>query len=347
MGRSWCQSPGPSLWGLGRSQDLWGGLVLLVLILALQACRPQYPAAVQPELPLPERPDLVVEAERAAQFIGHAGVSFVDARASHRYLRGHVPGAVHVDWRDFVSSQRKHPDGRLAVDSTYLGGVLGGLGVSGDDWVIVLGDPLNGWGEDGRIAWTLMSLGVDRLSLVNGGFPAWEASGLPVQRGRIRRPPVPWRASLRDDYVARKRDVIDIVDRGGAWDYVLVDVRSSGEFRGAFDAPRHGVLRPGHIPTSVNLPWRELLAEDGRFLPREKLEGLLIPRGVRPDAQIVTYCTGGVRSAHTWFVLHWLGYPSVRSYAGSLWEWSMDRGLPVEKGGHRPRQPGPPWPTTQ
>jgi len=299
---------------------------------------------VSPQLAVPDAPDLIVEPERAAQFIGHEGVSFVDARASRLYLRGHAPGAVQLDWQDFVDQGHKRLNGRLDADVDYLADVLGRLGVSGDDWVVVFGDPLNGWGEDGRIAWTLLSLGVRRLSVVNGGFPAWRAAGLPVWRLRTRRPPVQWAAALRDDFVARKNDVIDIVDRHGAWDHVLVDVRSSEEFRGIPEAARHGLVRAGHIPTAINLPWRELMGEDGRFLPRADLENVLIPRGIRPDAHVVTYCTGGVRSAHTWFVLHWLGYPSVRSYAGSLWEWSMDRRMPVEKGGHRPRQPGPPWP---
>jgi thiosulfate/3-mercaptopyruvate sulfurtransferase len=122
-------------------------------------------------------------------------------------------------------------------------------------------------------------------------------------------------------------------------------VREPEEYRGVGDGPMGwSAARGGHIPSAVNLPWRSLLDAEGRVKPREELGKILIPLGIRPDAEIVVYCSGGVRAGHTWFVLHWLGYPSVRNYAGSWWEWALDRSLPTESGGARERPQGPAFP---
>jgi thiosulfate/3-mercaptopyruvate sulfurtransferase len=139
-------------------------------------------------------------------------------------------------------------------------------------------------------------------------------------------------------------DVREWVDDYRTWNRVLVDTRGLDEYQGLPGAPTYGASRVGHIPSAVNLTWNELLADDGMLLPRDELERILIGRGVRPDAAIITYCTGGVRSAHTWYVLESLGYPSVRNYSGSWWEWSLDRRNPVRPGSGMRPVAAPPWP---
>jgi len=60
------------------------------------------------------------------------------------------------------------------------------------------------------------------------------------------------------------------------------------------------------------------------------LVALLDGLGVAPESEVAVYSTGGVRSGHVFFVLQLLGYPKVRNYDGSMWEWAADRSLPVE-----------------
>jgi len=199
-------------------------------------------------------------------------------------------------------------------------------------------------GEDGRIAWVLLWLGQEKLSVLDGGYPAWKASGEEVQKGVLEKPPESFEASVRPELLATKEDVVDMAGRVGEWQAVLLDSRGADEFRGSPEAPSHGAARRGHIPSAVNVEWKQLVDGQGLVRGLGELESLLIPAGVRPDADIITYCTGGVRSAHTWYVLYSLGYPSVKNYSGSWWEWSLDRRLPIEIGGKRSRPEAPPWP---
>lgn len=287
----------------------------------------------------------MIDPEEAALYVGHPDVSFIDARPEKMYRKGHAPGAVNIEWTDFRDPAMLL-SGKLDADEKRLAEVFASRGVGSDSWAIVFGDPLTLWGEEGRLVWTLAYLGATRVSIVDGGYAAWVAGGLPVQKGRVERPRREFVPELNDALLARKQDVQRFVGERGddRWNTVLLDVREPGEFRGALDAPTYGALRAGHLPTAVNIPWGELLDETGRIKSRDQLGELLIAQGVRPDARIITYCTGGVRSAHTWFVLTMLGYPNVQNYAGSWWEWSMDRKLPIETGPALPRPPAPVWP---
>jgi|GEM_PF-89969 len=317
-----------------------------LLALIATACAPKatYPEPAHPDQVVPDEAPMVVTAKEAALFIGHPGVSFLDARPKKLYLKGHAPGAVHADWTEFRDESATLITGKLDADLDRLAALFAAKGVAKDGWTIVFGDPATLWGEEARLAWTLEYLGARKVSLVDGGYSAWTAAELPRQRGDVTRAPAEFKATVVDKYIARKPQVQAWSRDKDNWETVLVDVREPGEFRGAPDAPLYGALRGGHVPGAVNLPWRSLLDESGKLLPVETMQSILLDKGIRPDARIITYCTGGVRSAHTWYVLHRLGYPVVKNYAASWWEWSLDRKLAAESGGQRPLPLGPAWP---
>ena len=54
------------------------------------------------------------------------------------------------------------------------------------------------------------------------------------------------------------------------------------------------------------------------------------PLGVTPEREVVTYCQGGYRAAHTYLALRLAGFPNVRNYTGSWKEWGDREDLPIE-----------------
>jgi thiosulfate/3-mercaptopyruvate sulfurtransferase len=248
-----------------------------------------------------------------------AGAVVLDVRAVELHAASHPVGALPVTWQEF--SRSEDPErGRLLADDDRLTLRLQALGISANIPVVVVGQPLGGWGEDGRLVWMLHTLGHPNSALVDGGLLALTGAGV-IMTDQPTQSPTPgdfvvarqadWnigRDALRDLWLADPPDEV-----------VLVDTREPREFEGATP---YGESRGGHVPGAVHLHWSELVNSFGYLLGAETLLGVLAQRGITPDRTIVTYCTGGVRSAWLVTLLTDLGFPQTQNYAGSMWEWS-------------------------
>jgi 3-mercaptopyruvate sulfurtransferase SseA len=83
----------------------------------------------------------------------------------------------------------------------------------------------------------------------------------------------------------------------------------------------------------VHLEWTQNLDPAGRYKRREALEAMYASLGVTAEREVVTYCQGGYRAAHTYLALRALGFPRVRNYTGSWKEWGDREDLPLERPG--------------
>ncbi len=262
----------------------------------------------------------IVSPEGARRLMA-AGARILDVRPEPTYLAGHVAGALPTSWEAFSRSDAPHR-GRLLADDALLETRIRALGVDTGAPVLVVGDPRGGWGEDGRVVWTLRTLGHDRTALVDGGFAALAAAGAPVS---VTRPPSP----APGDFTVRRRadwhvDTAWVETHLGDPNTLFVDAREAREYAG--ETP-YGETRGGHLPGAVHLYYKDLLDAQGRLRPAAEVQARLRAEGIDPAKTVVAYCTGGVRSAWLVAVLVHLGYPSAHNYAASMWEWSA---LPAE-----------------
>ena len=261
-----------------------------------------------------------VVSAREARALVELGGTLLDARPKQQRRRYPLPGSHTVSWRDFSQAQAPHY-GKLLEDDRVLSEKLQAIGIDADRAAIVVGDPIEGWGEEGRIVWMLRSLGHERAVFVDGGYAALAAAGLPETQRQQGTFAVDRRSEAPVATIDRQQLAEDLSD------LVIVDARTRDEFEGATP---YGEKFGGRVPGAVHLHYRDLLAPDGRLLPREEIETLLAERGIDRHSEVVAYCTGGVRSA--WFVavLADMGY-AARNYPGSMWEWSATGGA-LEKG---------------
>ena len=86
---------------------------------------------------------------------------------------------------------------------------------------------------------------------------------------------------------------------------VLLDTRSDGEYCGTTVRAARG----GAIPGAVHIEWTRNLGPDGAFKPAAELRRMYEEAGVTPDREVITYCQGGYRAAHSYVALRLLGYP--------------------------------------
>ena len=190
-------------------------------------------------------------------------------RGRRAYDAGHLPGAIFLDMDTDLaatSGPGRHPLPQPAL----LAERLGRAGIGSDDFIVAC-DDVTGW-VAARLWWMLDDLGHARVALLDGGFPAWIAAGLPVTTEIASLPPA--RLSLADHWTR-------VVDRdqllGRLGEVVVLDARAPARYRGEIE-PIDPVA--GHIPTARNAPTADNLGPDGRFLPPDALAARFRSLGV-------------------------------------------------------------------
>jgi thiosulfate/3-mercaptopyruvate sulfurtransferase len=165
--------------------------------------------------------------------------------------------------------------------------------------------------------------GHDDVHLLNGGFKAWEAAGLPVTHEAVIPKSGDFKMKPRRERLATADDVLS---RIGNPDAVIVDTRSDAEYTGQLVRAKRG----GAIPGAVHLEWTNNLDSNGFFKSADELTRMYNERNITPDKEIIPHCQGAYRSAHTYLALRLLGYPTVKNYLGSWGEWGNRLDLPVD-----------------
>jgi thiosulfate/3-mercaptopyruvate sulfurtransferase len=174
--------------------------------------------------------------------------------------------------------------------------------------------------------------------MLDGGFGAWTKQALPVALDARPAPQTNWTGTRESSTLATWRDVRSAL---GRHDVVLLDTRSDGEYCGTTVRAKRG----GAIPGARHLEWTRNLTAEGEFKPAAELKAMYEQAGVTPDKDVITYCQGGYRAAHSYLALRLLGYPRVRSYVGSWKEWGDREDLPIEDPS-KLREPRPETPHT-
>lgn len=242
------------------------------------------------------------------------------------YLAGHLPGAVYVDLDTDLAgppgSGGRHPlPGTVSFEAAMRrGGVRAGYPVvaydDGDSTIAA------------RAWWTLRYFGHDQVRVLDGGFRAWAAAGLPVTMDEP--------AVTAGDFTATPGH-LPVLDATGAARLarsgVLLDARAGERYRGETE-PIDPVA--GHIPGAVSAPTAANVAADGRFLPPEELRQRFAGLGVRPGQagaapRVGAYCGSGVTAAHEVLALELAGIPAAL-YVGSWSGWTAGRDRPVASG---------------
>jgi thiosulfate/3-mercaptopyruvate sulfurtransferase len=240
-------------------------------------------------------------------------LSVVDVRDAWEFDGiGHLPGAVNVPFETFRSEGGA--EGMLPGAETWAS-LLSAAGVAPDDDIVAYDDTHGVFAARFLVTAELYGHPPERLHLLDGDFSAWNR-----EFGSTSEASDP----VGTDYVVREPANSPLVDydtvRAALDDpgTVIVDTREVGEFEA------------GHLPTAVNLDWRDLVDDDTRGLkPPAELTDILADIGLTPESRVLLYCNTARRISHTYIVLRWLGYDDVGFYEGSLTEW-VDRGGPVE-----------------
>ncbi|OED42772.1 hypothetical protein AB833_05405 [Chromatiales bacterium (ex Bugula neritina AB1)] len=285
----------------------------------------------------------LVDVEWVKANTGKPGVVILDVRgklagkSKTDYLRAHIPGAVYTaylkdGWR---AKDASGTPGMLApIDQ--LEKLIGGLGIDNETHVVVVpnGGKALDVGTATRIYWTFKVLGHDNVSLLDGGMVAYtkeidektKKPLNPLEKGAVQPEAKTFKASLREEMLVTKQDVVDAQQSGVA----IVDHRPHNQYLGINQ--HRAAKRAGTIPGASNLPENWLTQNGGgSFRSKNSLEKLYAAANVSTSDEQINFCNSGHWASLGWFASHeLLGNKNAKMYDGSMLEWSADAALPME-----------------
>lgn len=265
------------------------------------------------------RETLLITAAELQKKLSAANLCVIDTRPAEDYAQGHIPGATHFDL--FGLSLVDTTDAPLKAFLFMIHHVFELRGVNEAKEIVFYGTH-----SDMRAArgvWFLEYYGHPNVKMLDGGFHAWQEAKGPVTRDGITPKSATFKIAERREVLATVDDVLHSLDKK---DVAILDTRSQGEHLGT----QVRAARGGSIPGSIHIEWTDNLDPSGKFKSNAELKAMYDDAGVTADKEVVSYCQGGYRAAHSYIALRLLGFSKVRNYIGSWKEWGDRADLPVE-----------------
>ncbi len=264
--------------------------------------------------------DNLISAEQLNSRIEDSDLVVVDSRSDlkdrqlgyNQYLASHIPGAVFVsvddDLADTPGVRGRHP---LPPKDRFVDLVCK-LGISNDSHVVVY-DAGNSMFAC-RLWWMMRWVGHERVSVLDGGFDAWQAGGFAVSTDI---PPAVRCTFETREPLTRTVTAEQVASHIG----ILLDARTSDRFHGENELMDHTA---GHIPGAICSPFLDNIGPSGKFT-RDPAKFSMVSK----DADVICYCGSGVTATNNILALVVAGYGEPALYPGSWSEWieNSDRAI--------------------
>lgn len=287
----------------------------------------------------------LVSTDWLADNIGLANLVIIDVRTAAEYAAGHIAGSINVPFETPVCAWIVIRDNLILEipDDTSLFSLIGSCGISKNSQIVIVtkidtppAPPYSTAGGN-RVADTLIYAGLKNVSILDGGFNKWVATGNSVTTVVPTVTPVTYQGEIQREMIVSLDYVKSHLNR-----VILLDTRNADVYFGVTIEPF--AQKAGHIPTARSLPSPWMWNEDGTYKANDVLGemalGVMTQNFFTPwnwcqtdeinygvtdlwkSKEIVVYCGVGGYASSWWFVLtQVLGYKNVKMYDGSAQEW--------------------------
>ncbi|PQJ23307.1 sulfurtransferase [Tenacibaculum sp. SG-28] len=196
------------------------------------------------------------------------------------------------------------------------------LGINQDSCIIVYEN--DGIYASPRVWWMFQVFGFKNIAVLDGGFLAWQKLFFPEVSTLINSYlKGNFKISIDSNKISNTNNVLEAIKKGKN----ILDARAEGRFNATIPEPRPG-LRGGHIPTSINLPYTELLV-NGKMKTEVELQ-TLFSNYSSPSEPVIFSCGSGITACILALGASVVGIENYSVYDGSWTEWASNKDLPIE-----------------
>jgi thiosulfate/3-mercaptopyruvate sulfurtransferase len=242
------------------------------------------------------------------------------------YASAHIPHALYAHLERDLSDPVTPATGRHPLPNPAdWARTLGRWGIDRNIQVVAYDQGSGAYAA--RLWWLMRWAGHTRVAVLDGGYAAWLAAGLPVSAKVESRAARTFATRAAELATVAAEALLPALKRR---EILLVDARAADRFAGANESIDRVA---GHIPGAINQPFTANLDGDGHFLPAALLarrwQALL---GARAASELVSMCGSGVTACHNLLALEIAGLSGARLYPGSWSEWIRDPARPIARG---------------
>ena len=242
------------------------------------------------------------------------------------FLEAHIPGAAFFDIDRICDPDPSLP--HMLPSPEHFGRSVSALGVGNDSHVVVY-DTV-GLYSAARVWWMFRVFGHERVSVLAGGLPRWQAEGHPLESGEPSIAPGSFTARATDGALVRSFEQVRATLGTGSAQ--VVDARAAARFTGEDPGPRPDLPR-GHIPGSRNVPFNAVLDDDdGALGDTAAIRRAFADAGIDPARPVIATCGSGITACTLALALAAIGAEQVAVYDGSWTDWGSRADAPVENG---------------
>jgi len=255
-------------------------------------------------------------------------------KADHIFKQERIPTARFIDISEIGDKSEGLPC--MLPQADRFKELMMKLDIGNNDYVVVYGDD-NVIGAC-RVYWMFKTFGFEHVSILNGPINVWKDAGFEVETGEEtwkqaveERQPEEFEFKYQAKLKTTMADLQKIIVREKIdSDIQLIDTRKTAVFRGDNKDPKGG--RTGHLPGFKNVPFVDLLREDGGFKSSREIEAVLQVKELDTEKPTIVSCNSGMTATVAYFGMSILGAASLSLYDGSWTEWVKYEENPVVQG---------------
>jgi len=269
--------------------------------------------------------DALVSTEWVQAHLDDGNIVVVDVSDAERYAKGHLPGAAMTSIDAWRMPEAKH---LVVRPKAAVEAHMRSLGINNGSRVVLYAhiDTPKDFLKASYIYWAMKYHGLADVAIMDGGYDKWLKETRPTTTAAAKPATGTFRAAMQP---ARFADRAYVTAHIGT--IPMLDARPTEFYFGIKNSP--GVARAGHVEKATSYPWNYSVNADYTVKPKSELQAIFAQGfGLKPEQELVVYCTGGLETSFNYFILEgFLGYGKVHLYDASMKEWGNREDTPMNR----------------